>query len=923
MGRDAAQPAVVFYQGEPRAILAELPYLGVTVRSLAGLPRRAYAESEAHLAPPLLDPFVDARITEVQLTPAVVAAAKKREGGSWLAATRRAQHALLAWFLLAEDRQRRLIVRGVAPLMHQLSLVEHVLANPDLQRVLIGDEVGLGKTVEAGLIAKRLLDARSEARLLYLAPARLVRNVVTELRRLGLDARRWIAGAETDARIESDRVVVASLQKAVRDANAAKLASAGPWDILVADECHHLSDWEAGGGNPNAGYRLVRDLLQGQRPDTGRLILLSGTPHQGHQARFENILALLRRDGEDLERVAGRLIYRTKDSVRDWYGRPLFPSRDVRQPTVVQLGGPWAEWYGQVGALYDCASPAGRGQARTRAGGWAKGQALQWVASSVEAGLGFLARLAIRRLRWEASHPALAEALAALRPYRGGAASEPIASLHARMMKQMAVQEDEEDGEEIDEAAEARWRPGPDLLAELLRRGVELKAARADGAKWRAVLELLASAGDEKVVLFCQAVETVAVVAREIEARFGERPSVIVGGQTDAEREAEVELFRARRGGRRFLVSSRAGGEGINLQIARRLIHLDVPWNPMELEQRIGRVHRFGSRQTIFVDTIVVAGTREADAYRIAREKLRVIAGQLNPDQFEQLFSRVMSLVPPEELADVFGTNLAWSPGGEADRRIASIVRAGYDRWSEFTRRFAEGAAAIAAIDPGAADWEDLREFLRRACAASDGPAGTKPVFAVEGNDVVARDAEVRTMRAFEQLFVCDETDGLPAADGDGVVLPRLGVGDARVLTELRARLKEPSEGQVASVRLKPSVLPPGRDAGPGTVAVLFFAVQRLEMAGGAAEERDLRLKAFVVGPSGEPVEVNPVRIGDVVRNICGAERQATPSWIVDTLPDVEASLLIRLRQDAVPERASPPLVAVWPVACVLASILA
>ncbi|SDE18146.1 helicase-related protein [Belnapia rosea] len=913
------QPAVVSYQGEPRAVVAELPYLGLTVRSLVGLPRRAYADGEAHLAPPLLDPFVDARATEVLPTPAAMAAARSREGGNWLAQTRRAQQALLAWFLLAEDRQRRLVVRDVAPLMHQLSLVEHVLAGPDLQRVLIGDEVGLGKTVEAGLIAQRLLATRPDVRMLYLAPARLVRNVVGELRRLGLDARRWVAGPESDARIESDRIVVASLQKAVRDTNAAKLAAAGPWDVLIADECHHLSDWEPGGGSPNAGYRLVRDLLQLQRPETGRLLLLSGTPHQGHQARFENILALLQRGGEDIDRVAGRLIYRTKESVRDWYGRPLFPSRDVRQPTVVQLGGPWAAWYDQIGALYDGASLAGRGQAGARAGGWAKGQALQWAASSVEAGLGFLARLAIRRLRWGPNNPALAEALLALRPYRGGAANEALTNLHARMVKQIAVQEDEEDAEELDEGGEARWRPDPDLLSELLRRGAALKAARADAAKWQAMLEILNRAGDEKVVLFCQPVETVAVVAREIEGRFGERPSVIIGGQTDGERDAEVEQFRARRG-RRFLVSSRAGGEGINLQVARRLVHLDVPWNPMDLEQRVGRVHRFGSRQTIIVDTVVVAGTREADAYRIAREKLRLIAGQLDPEQFEPLFSRVMSLVPPEELADVFGVDLPWPPGGETERRIASIVRAGYDRWSEFTRRFAEGAAAVAALDPGAVDWADLREFLKRACGAEDGPIATKPVFSIEGRDVVACDAEVRTVRAFEQLFVCDETDGLPAADDEGTALPRLGTGHARVVAEVRERLKEKPEGRIASVRLRAGSML-GLSA-PGNAALLFFAVQRVEMSGGTAEERDLRLRAFLIGQSGDPVEVAEGQIGAVVRHVCSAERQATPSGLPERLEQVEAALMERIRQEAMQDHAAPPLLAVWPIACVLAAVV-
>src|SRR5262249_5068338 len=161
--------------------------------------------------------------------------------------------------------------------------------------------------------------------------------------------------------------------------------------------------------------------------------------------------------------------------------------------------------------------------------------------------------------------------------------------------------------------------------------------------------KLIADAGNEKIVLFAQPVETVWVVAKFLESRYQESPAIILGDQSDDDRRKQVSQFQSR-SGPQFLVSSRAGGEGLNLQSARRLIHLDVPWNPMELEQRVGRIHRFGSRKTVIVDTLVVAGSREVDMYRIARERLRLIASQLDPEQFETLFSRVMSLVPPAEL---------------------------------------------------------------------------------------------------------------------------------------------------------------------------------------------------------------------------------------------------------------------------------
>lgn len=106
--------------------------------------------------------------------------------------------------------------REVETLSHQVSLVWHVLQNDSLRRVMIADEVGLGKTVEAGLIIRALLDQRSELRILYLAPARLVNNVLTEFDRLRLPFRRWSAQG-ADARL-TDNMVVASIHRAISTA---------------------------------------------------------------------------------------------------------------------------------------------------------------------------------------------------------------------------------------------------------------------------------------------------------------------------------------------------------------------------------------------------------------------------------------------------------------------------------------------------------------------------------------------------------------------------------------------------------------------------------------------------------------------------------------------------------------------------------
>src|SRR5262249_8631859 len=146
-------------------------------------------------------------------------------GEAWATQTRRSIARLRAFFLTCEDPQRRLDARAVNTLAHQVSLVRHVLEDVRLRRVLIADEVGLGKTIETGLIISALIEGKPGLRILYLAPARLVRNVRKELERLKLGFRQWTA-IDRDAVLEDSRVV-ASIHKAVHGSNLEAVAGSG------------------------------------------------------------------------------------------------------------------------------------------------------------------------------------------------------------------------------------------------------------------------------------------------------------------------------------------------------------------------------------------------------------------------------------------------------------------------------------------------------------------------------------------------------------------------------------------------------------------------------------------------------------------------------------------------------------------------
>lgn len=901
------------YAGHQRVLLRTVDDFGFVTYDLVGIPRRL---CEIDSLPPLVETNVDKRRAKQLPTPAAqLVKLDLAEGDNWLSLSSRTLARIYAAFLIAEDPQRRLDARKAATLMHQVSLVQHILQRPDLKKVLIGDEVGLGKTIEAGLIVRQLLERDSRIRVLYLAPARLVSNVASEFReKLDLDARVWVAGSGSDARIEDDRIVIASIHKAVFGDNLDKVVKGGPWDVLIVDECHHLSDWSPSGGKPNQSFKLVSQLIKSQ-PEEGRLVLMSGTPHQGSETRFRNILRLLSDDGKDIKSAAGRVIFRTKDRVRDWRGAPLFPSRDIRKPVVVELGENYEEWYSLVGKLYDI---EGLNGVRLRAAGWAKGQALQWAASSVQAGLGFLIRLAIRRLNWTLEHPSLSPALAALRPYRGGAANEPLPTLFARLVKQVGKAALQQVGDEDEEDwDEAEWRPDPELLAQLLDEGVQLIESGSSQAKWDAVCDLIDRFEGERVVLFAQPVETVSVVAAVLEKRYGIKPAIIIGNQPDHERTAQVSRFQSD-DGPRFLVSSKAGGEGLNMQRARYLIHLDVPWNPMDLEQRIGRVHRFGSRKTIVVDTVVAAGSREIDMYRIARDKLALVARHLDPDQFETLFSRVMSLVPPKELeailGDLSGPLAVGSPGAE---EIGRLVNEGFHSWSHFDNAYRRQAELIRAANPGEAHWADLAALLVKYCGASDGPGATFSSFEFSNDEIIAIEENVRTIQANGKIFACGDTGGLRAAGPGGEVAANLGLNLDWVQRSLRNLLTPDRPVGIAFVNRSPNL---GLEVKSRDVTVFLFLLrQQLRHEAGRWSEGMVELRIYSVDCESAPEEVYGEAKARLVRALSASTRVKDPQsvGIREDLPALENELVSMLRTPSEDDIAHGVRYVVWPLASV------
>lgn len=901
---------LVYFDGIPHAVLREFEDFGITAMDLAPPPRRLRGVETGVTSP--IRTHIDPRQTQPCPTPAQLLNSDILAGDTWSALSKRSLARFGAFFLVAEDPQRRLDSRPVVTLAHQVSLVRHILDTPGRHRVLIADEVGLGKTVVAGLIIQELLASSPGLRILYLAPARLVSNVGHEFRRLSLMFREW-KSQDGDARLEVDARIIASIHRAVHPAHYNRLVTLPPWDIIVVDECHHLSDWAVGGGDPVMKYRLVQKLVNSQ-PVESRLLLLSGTPHQAHKSRFENLLTLLQRPEESPADAAGRVIYRTKEDVRDWDGNPLFPRRQVNPPIIVELESAHRSWLVDIHRFFKPPASVGS-DAMQRAAGWKCAQALQWATSSPNAGLGYLVRQALRA-GWTLQNEPLPEAVAALRPYRSGAPDEAVESVYHRLVAEIRRQEMDEDIDDIEENTGLSDDLDHEALADLIQQGIRLVQSPRQ-LKWeRLQSDVLAPAGDEKVVLFAQPIETVMALAAWIKKKTGQQPAIIIGGQSDADRNQQVKRFKDP-DGPQFLISSRAGGEGINLQFSRRLVHLDVPWNPMEMEQRVGRVHRFGSRKTVLVDTLVVCDSRETEAWNVARERLTAVASALvSPERFETVFSRVMCLIPPEELQSVL-INSPASPLADADiQQLSALVDSGFQSWQRFHEKYAANQRQVRDQPAGLARWSHLKEFLLRHGGAQLATGMSRTHFVQDRDNVHAQDeaAQVVKLRDGRNCYVGDFEGGLFSGTGADEVGP-LGLNIPPVAELLHEHTSPINPTGAAYIRWNDEDADLRKRLGD-EVVVLIFARQhfRFDTVGGVTET-SIELRTYAVRPD-ETIELSDQDRASLFQASLTATVRVRPvaSRLVDQAANEERRLyaeLIRPSEETLQQRVR---YAVWPI---------
>lgn len=554
-------------------------------------------------------------------------------------------------------------------LPHQILMV-HDLVNQSPRRVLIADEVGLGKTIETGMLIRELIARKDAERILIVTPAGLVENWRRELEscfRLHFDILGRDFQDHGSAAWERHHQVIVSIDTLKAPRRMQRMLAAAPWDLVIVDEAHHVSRTKSGKKTVTTqNYKLAEAL----RNHTRDLIFLSATPHQGNAFQFWSLIQIL--DDQlfaDPEAVNNRrgllnrvMIRRTKREATDSSGAPIFRKRQVNTERF-SLAPRERHFYDQLSEyLREGYSAAGIGQKRTtneqRAIGFVMVTFQKIMSSSPRAIRQALRRrllvllvrkqLELETRRRSAQTPAKAasfaeeimriqdEMLAVARAILGeGSSTNSDAEAYLGRIRRR-LQKREEQTETTDWSLDGEEEGEEGVFAETdipdeIRKVRDLVSHVPDGTDRRfetlvrAISDLSRNNPVERFVIFTQYRDTLEFLSEELGRIFGHGFIANIKGGPLEDKIAAMESFW-KENGARFLICTSAGGEGINLQIGRILFNYDLPWNPMAVEQRIGRIHRYGQLETVQVYNLFADDTVEERIYDLLDFKLTEIA---------------------------------------------------------------------------------------------------------------------------------------------------------------------------------------------------------------------------------------------------------------------------------------------------------
>lgn len=566
----------------------------------------------------------------------------------------------------------------VDPVPHQVEAVYRYLLPLPRIRFLLADDTGAGKTIMTGLLLKELLFRGVLRKVLIVTPGGLTKQWQEEelQEKFGIQAH-LVNRATFDAEPaqfarSEDGIFVISIDFLARNEGCLKAARETQWDMVVVDEAHKLSAYEYGVKlDESARYLAIKAIAD----RTDHLLFLTATPHRGRRDTFRRLLMLLdpdlfSRDEHVAERIKASqpedfegesqisrarnrfFLRRLKEEMVDWDNHPLFKERHTK--TVgYDLTPEEKRLYDEVTNYVRSRRKEAR-EKRNRNVELTLMVMQRRLASSLHA----ITRTLEKRLH------SLGEVLRILQdPSRTAAEKRRLISGDENPEDPRDISEYEEQSEEERERIDDRifrqvLTADPDrVLAErdevarLYRLAEGLKHHQE--AKFVELLKVLDSsnvirAEDEKLVIFTEHKDTMDSLEKRLREK-GYTVATIHGGMDVDARKSAQRDFRQRA---KILVATDAAGEGINLQFCRFLINWDIPWNPNRLEQRMGRIHRYGQKDDVWVFNLVAQNTREGAVLETILRKLDVMREQMGSDRVYDVIDDLLEGVPLVRLVE-------------------------------------------------------------------------------------------------------------------------------------------------------------------------------------------------------------------------------------------------------------------------------
>ncbi|MBX9790023.1 MAG: DUF3883 domain-containing protein [Pirellulales bacterium] len=599
-----------------------------------------------------------------------------------------------------------LSISRVDPLPHQLEAVYDYLLKLARVRFLLADDAGAGKTIMAGLLIRELKLRGLAERILIVTPANLAFQWQRELKEKFDEKFLLLRGSDIRDQFGMNqwmeqKHVITSLDLAKRHEILPGLRQAH-WDLVIIDEAHRMS-WSPP-ARKTARYALG-ELL---RDTSDHFLLLTATPHKGDPDNFTLFMQLIDEDAyADIRSIREAMtqqrapfyLRRTKEAMvyfperqpdGAWVAKKIFTKR-IPHTADFEIDGAEFQLYRDI----------------TR---FVKQQSARAAALSEDPrarAVGFLMSLYQRRL---------ASSIFAVRQSLHNRAERLERGLKKAQELVATAPPDLPDPDEMEDMEESERERLEDMLAaislagnaeqvraeigELQELAAQAKIVEDSGteAKLSRLKELMHQQGffdrsDQRLLIFTEFKDTLDYLMRTL-AQWGFRVGCIHGGMAPGSRdEPNTRLFAEQQfkdGDIQILVATEAAGEGINLQCCHILFNYDIPWNPNRLEQRMGRIHRYGQLYDCLIFNFVATNTIEGRVLQKLLDKLQEIRDALDDDT---VFNVVGEVLPASQIERVLRDYYAGKMG-EADLEERLLRNVDQGRFQAICRNALEGLAA-------------------------------------------------------------------------------------------------------------------------------------------------------------------------------------------------------------------------------------